>query len=263
MTSKLRIVWDGNVPGLEERRLSIGSFGPALRELLAALRRIATDLERDAWPTRLVSSAGRLKKDASNLDIQIVTITGNSPVAVEMDIVEVAQPARPLVHDLGVRAMERFLEDLKLEAAGTAAHYKVRKFLGALPEGLTKQKYTHTDADGRVRREIDLGAVDVAPSKVSAHLIEVIGEIVGVGFEPGRNEVKVKSIGGDVVSFSATLEHIETALSLRGTGVKALGVVEPARVRLLRFGDSPEFSPDARLNYVFSTWAGVLAELAK
>lgn len=263
MSTFLRIVWDGDVPGLEERRLSLAHFERALRELLSAIRRIGSDLERDAWPTRDVSYAGRLTREASNIDVQLVSVTGNSPVTVEFAVVDLKPPQqRRLIEALGDRAVDRFLHDLRMEAAGTAAHHRVRSFLRALPDGLSRQQYVQTRSDGTTQ-QVELGAVRVPESPESPHLVDVIGEIVGVGFEPGRNEVKLKAFTGETITMSATPEQVDAAIQTRGAEIAVLGVVQGSRIRLLRLGAGRQLSADERLAHVFGTWNSVLARLAQ
>jgi hypothetical protein len=263
MTPKLRITWDGIVPGLESRRLSLGAFTPALRELLAAVRRIATDLERDAWPTADVQYAGALSKEAGKIDLQIVALTANSPVTLEIDVVLIEPPERPLIADLGEKAVSRFLNDLREEARGAAAHYKVRQFLKKLPAGLHTQRYVHRNADGEVIREVDLGRVQIVESPVGPHLLEISGEIVGVGFEPGKLEVRMKGVSGDHLTLSASAEQVEEALALRGNQVVALAVTESTRTRLLRFNAAPPLPSAERIQFIFSHWRETMHRLAQ
>jgi hypothetical protein len=260
----LRIVWDGTAPGLDQRRLSLGAFAPALQELLRSVRRVASDLERDAWPTKDVQKAGRLRGEASNLDLQISTISANSPVTVDFAIVEMTPPERPLIADLPERAIERFLDDVRKEAAGEAAHYRVRKYLKALPDGLVSQRYIYTNAAGNVIQEFELGTVRVPETTVSTHLIEATGELVGAGFEPGKTEIKVRANStGDVVTIAATATEVDEALALRGNQITILAVVEPHRSRLLRLGPFTPMEQGARLDYVFRRWAETLHRLAQ
>jgi hypothetical protein len=260
--ARLQITWDGNVPGLPEHRLSLAAFDDALRELLSAVRRIATDLERSAWPTTDIRHAGRLTKEAHNLDVQIAAIKGNSPLTLDLAIVEIEAPKFPLIHDLGERAVSRFLDDLRREAAGELAHYRVRKFLQSLPVGLSAQRYVHERSDGSVQ-DIELGKVRLAESISAAYLVRVAGELVGVGFEPGRSEVRIKTSNGDTFSMAATSAQVDEALTLRSTAIHAIAVVQPPRARLLRFGDRVPGDPKSRADYVFDTWSEVLKRLAQ
>ena len=41
MSAQLRVIWEGTAPGLEQKRLSLLAFGPALNALLKAARNIA------------------------------------------------------------------------------------------------------------------------------------------------------------------------------------------------------------------------------
>src|SRR5688500_9345942 len=86
VATKIVIVWDGDVPGLADRRLSLGSFERALKGLLTAIRRIASDLEVKATNPR-DHARGRLAREAQNLDVQLSELRGNSPVTVTATVV--------------------------------------------------------------------------------------------------------------------------------------------------------------------------------
>jgi hypothetical protein len=203
------------------------------------------------------------------LDLQIRTIRANSPITLDMDVVEIDPPQqRPLIEDLGERSVARFLDGLKLEAKGTVAHYRVRKYLRSLPEGVTRQTYVQRRQDGSTVIEVDLGEVHLREQAqvATSHLIQVIGEIIGVGFEPARNEVKVRAFSGEAVTLSASSEQVSEAIAMRGSEVACLGVVDHnGRMRLLRLGGAPERLLDAaaRAEYVFNRWNGVLTRLAQ
>jgi hypothetical protein len=261
----LEIVWDGQVQGLQERRLSLEAFGPALRQLLSAVRRIASDLELQARGPGERRAQGRLAKEASNLDVQVETIRANSPVTLKCAIVPVNMPARPLLADLPERTIEHFLHDIERESQGSPAHYRARKFLQALPPGLAEQRYVFRRADGSVVREIQIGRMAIAQPMRSPYLAEVSGVLVGLGFEEGRSEVKVRASNGELVSAAATPEQVEEALGLRLRQVELLAVVEQTRMKLLRLSEVSLSPPDeaTRTRYVFETWDELLKRLAK
>lgn len=265
MSVRLEIVWDGTVPGLTEHRLSLDAFGPALKELLSAVRRIASDLEMQARGPG-GGGRGRLARQASNLDIQIETVQGNSPVRLAASVVPIEAPDRPLIDDLPERALDMFIDDLQREARGIPAHYRVRRFLEVLPKGLTQQTYVALNHDGAVRRSADIGAVTIADPRRAPHLVELEGVVVGVGFEPGRNEVKVRAASGELMTFSASESLVGRALELRLQHVNVLAVHdESTRVRLLRVATTEKRppTPDQRLEAIVAKWGGLLTRLAR
>lgn len=268
VATKLQIVWDGEVVGLADRRLSLSAFEPALRQLLATIRRIASDLEVRATGPR-EHGRGRLAREAAKLDIQISEVRGNSPLTVTASVVNLEPPARPLIADLADVAIDEFLRDMERESAGAPSHYQVRRFMRALPPGLTQQRYTHTAADGSPGRDLTLGAIRVEDPRVSPYLVEVTGVLVGVVFELGRSELRLRSTDGDLMGFAATTDEVETALPFRLKTVTVLGVMEHERQkpRLLRFTteQSPEafLDPTARLRHLSKTWNTVLTRLAQ
>jgi hypothetical protein len=64
--TELKIEWEGVAPGLADKRLSLSAFGEPLTILLAALRRIASNLVGDALEEKNV---GRFTNAARQLDI--------------------------------------------------------------------------------------------------------------------------------------------------------------------------------------------------
>ncbi len=75
METQLKIVWDGDTPGLAQHRLSLAEFGPALNRMLIAMRRIASGIvtqAQEGGDTGL--RGGRLAKLASQLDLEITGV---------------------------------------------------------------------------------------------------------------------------------------------------------------------------------------------
>src|SRR5581483_6863356 len=97
-------------------------------------------------------------------------------------------------------------------------------------------------------------------------LVQFEGNIVGVGFEPGRSEVRIKSDAG-MPSLDATDEQVEAVLQMRRTRIRALGVRDGKRFRLFRIARArdPQFkvTPEAIEEHLFKRWAGVFEVLSK
>jgi hypothetical protein len=104
--------------------------------------------------------------------------------------------------------------------------------------------------------------LDLTPTFIQ----EVVGDIVGVGFEPGRDEVRLRA---DPTSFNcvATSDQVDKALELRGTPVRALLIQADNKTRLLRLGrpDDPPFVPSEEdvEQHLFKRWHELLTRLAK
>jgi hypothetical protein len=265
--TKLTIVWDGAVPGLPERRLSLSAFGPALGELVKTLRRVANDLDRDARGPRLSGAGvGRNTKDASLLDVQIETISANSPVTLACTVVPLQPPQMPLIANLGDRAVARLLDDIEMEASGRPAHFKVRQFVRALPEGLQLQRYAATLETGE-RRVVEIGSVQLPEEpKDLPHLLEFSATVAMIAFE--QRAVRFRTTEGDAVTCAVTSDQIETAIELRDSPLAVLAVAEEdRRTRLLavRRADVPLETPssEARLNSIITDWDPLLALLAQ
>jgi hypothetical protein len=123
IATQLRIGWDGDVPGIAEHRLSLASFGEPLALLLAALRRIATQMVSTAVER---PKFGRFADLARLLDIEVTAIEGNS-TGIDA-VVSFAQPPNmlPLFGDVAERAVSQLLDTIKLESDGTVRDSAVR-----------------------------------------------------------------------------------------------------------------------------------------
>lgn len=265
MSSEIKIRWDGDVPGVAEHRMSLAAFGEPLTNLLAALRRIATQLVSTAVEHERPKS-GRFANIARQLDIEVTTIEGNSTGF--NGVVAFYQPPEelPLFADLPERAVSELLDSIERESKGQAANWAVRKYLSSLPRAIHHQTYDLYE-NGAVKKHIEIGDVNLTElPEEPPTLREVTGSIVGVGFEPGRSEVRVKGEAA-FLSFDASDEQVETALAIRKETVRSLGVHDGKRARLLQIipSSAPRFQVNDRTveEYIFKRWNGVLARLAK
>jgi len=105
----------------------------------------------------------------------------------------------------------------------------------------------------------------IAEPKASAHLVALDGTLVEFGFEPGRTEVKVRAMSGELLTFSASIEQVELALGLRLAVVQVLAVADAQKHRLLRISEQPPLAPteEERSAYLFKTWGSLLTRLAQ
>lgn len=264
--TQLRIRWDGDAPGIAEHRLSLSSFGVPLELLLAALKRIATQMVKAALDSEK-PRVGRFADLARSLDIELVNIEGNST---GFDaVVSFTHPPDmlPLFMDLPERATIELLDSIDDERKGIARHGAVRNYLHSLPDGIHKQMYELHD-NGVTKKKVEFGDIDFIELPIDLPmLVEIQGDVVGVGFDPGRNEVRVKPESGSVSSFSSTAEDVDTALRLRHEKIRTLAIREETRAKLLslRRASEPRFQRDVASvdEHIFKKWNGLLRRLSR
>lgn len=262
--TRLRIVWDGDAPGLAAHHLSVGAFGPALSLLLTALRRTASAIVRQAiGDPDYGAKGGRLAKDAELLDLEIKELGEGS-----LDMVAVCtHPAPPsqsdLFGDLPDRTAAEVLASIEAESRGELRNVQVRKFLRSMPKGVTGQKYLRYKGDKLVQ-EVVIGEVKLADeaSFDLPYLLEVRGDVVGVGFEPGRPEVRLR-FGDRQVTCTATPSQVQAAIGLRGARVHALAVTRGNAPRLLWIREDGQPLPTRDVASLVERWDELLRRLSK
>jgi hypothetical protein len=267
MAVELRIVWDGDVPGVAEHRLSIAAFGEALNLLLAAYRRIASNMFGAAEEYAVT---GRLHNLTHLLDVEIAAIEGTSTgiVAYATFHQEALAQIPFFVTDIPERAAAELVESIEEEGNGRPRNATVRKFLAALPRGLAHQRYEVRNGGGPLHAPVVLGEMHLpAPSLVDLpYLFEFAGDVIGVGFEPGKSEVRVRTVNNEHWQFSASTALVERALALRHGEVRGMGV-RRKEARLLRLDavDAKPFTLTVELaeRHVFSRWDELLTRLAQ
>lgn len=266
----LRILFDGDVPGLDKHRLSLSAFGDAFQKLIAAYRRIASSILSDAIESSSSaygSRGGRYARMATMLDLELKSVENG---CVELAIVgtqEVPpQTNYDLVNGLAERAGNMLLDAIQVESQGEWRNHMVRSYLSALPKGLSRQRYSLASGSG-TPRTIEIAGINVSLLPKSSPFFDRIeGTIVGVGFEPGPTEVRIKSEGG-IDTFAASPKQVSAALELRGAPIQALVLKGTPVKRLIwakRTGDvkAPPTAKEIR-QYVSATWDVVLRRLAQ
>jgi hypothetical protein len=118
------------------------------------------------------------------------------------------------------------------------------------------------------KKKVEFGDIDFTEMPIDLPLlVEIEGDVVGVGFDPGKNEVRLKPQSGSVSSFSSTGDEVETALSFRHDKVRTLALKEETRARLLRIrrASDPRFKRDSASvdEYIFKKWNGLLRRLSR
>jgi len=264
MAAQLRIRFDGEVPGLAEHRLSLAGFGEPLALLLKALRRIATQIVGSATDAEHPRT-GRFANLARLLDIELISIEGGSS---GFDaVVSFAHPPDELklFADLPERSVTELLEAIVEESQGHLRNASVRRYLEALPKEVHKQVYDLHE-NGATKKHVEIGDLALTDLPLGLpSLREFTGNVVGVGFPPGKPEVRVKS-GPVSTALDADEPQVDTALQLRKDAVRLLGVDDGSRKRLLRIEratDQPfKMTHQSIENHIFKRWSNVFARLS-
>jgi hypothetical protein len=262
MPTELKIRWEGDARGLSEKRLSLSAFGEPLKLLLVALKRIASTLATDAFGDKNV---GRLANAARQLDIEISELVHGSSGF--NSVLSLGTPAvgdnLALFENLAETAGLRLLEAIDSERRGVVKNAAVRNYLRSLPTGITYQSYEIHD-NGKAIGNVSFGGMSIPSLPPDLpHIAHYVGQIVGVGFEPGKSEVRVKTDKG-IVTLTATTAHVDTALALRGADVLAVAVVQGTSHRLLILqGSQLPINQSTRDIAVFDRWSGILRRLAQ
>lgn len=262
MSVELKIKWEGFAPGLDEKRLSLSAFGEPLRLLLAGLRRIATNIVSEAFEDR--APRGRFANEAKRLDIEIRELVKESSGFDGIITVATAPNDIFPLFDLASNAGTQLLEALDSESRGVAKSASVRNYLRSLPTGITKQTYW-LHRNGTTIKEVSFGEAVLPDLPVDLpYIAEYSGYIIGVEFEPGRPEVKMKTEAGSDVTFAATSAQVDSALDLRHTKATAVAVVQGKSHRLiiLQEADRP-LNHSTREVAIYERWEGALKRLAQ
>lgn len=240
METQLKIVWDGDAPGLAQHRLSLAEFGPALNRMLIAMRRIASGIvtqAQEGGDTGL--RGGRLAKLASQLDLEITGVEQGSlgltmACVLRLTPEQSAQAADP-VSSLADQTCAEFVTAIEHESAGRLRNGMVREYLRVLPAGVRSQSYSVQRSDGTVlRAQVAQLALAQLPADAPA-LDEVVGSIMGVSFDPSRLEVRLQDPKSKrTLACSATEALVNQAVELRAVPVRALMVQHAGKLRLLR-----------------------------
>lgn len=262
MTVKLQIRWDGDVPGLSQHQLSLKHFGVALQELLNAVQITAAGLVAQAEDPDFGARGGRRPLAATLLDLRLTSITdGCVNLGFELGS-EV--PFLPTMDDLPERTGLALLDAIESESQRRLRNWGVRRFLEKLPKALSQQ-YQLTRGDV-VLKDVRIVSMDLpdGPTELSS-IQEYLGQVAGVGFDPGRPKVVLKS-GGATYTFEATANQVEAALRLRSAEVclKALKQGRRSRVLWIREADKPAtLSFEESAKRALTEWSTLLERLAQ
>lgn len=267
MATRLKIIWDGETKGLNEHRLSVDAFGQTLVRLLPLLRRIASGIVTKALETERTLK-GRYAEAARHIDIEIAKIEDNCSGISALITFSPPFPVQAnFLGDLDERAAIEFCESVEWESKGIPKDSNVRDWLAHLPTGINYQKYNVEDESGKPLRETIITDVQLAeaPSLLPS-LAEYTGQVVALGLEPGKSEIRLKKADGHTVTLLATKEQVMAAWELRESKVRVLAVQSGERKLLsIQKDDAPEFVATDELveQHVFQKWGEVLRRLAQ
>jgi hypothetical protein len=268
MATRLKIIWDGEVKGLNEHRLSVDAFGQTIVRLLPLLRRIASGIVTKALETERTLK-GRYAEAARGIDIELAGIEQNCSGISAIVTYDPPFPFQPnLLGDLDARAAIEFCESVEWESKGVPKDSNVRDWLQALPAGIRYQKYSVEDESGGPLREpVEITDVHLAETPAMLPcLVRFSGQVIALGVEPGKSEIRLRKADGHTVSLSATNDQVLAAWNLRETRVRVLAVLTAERKLLtIEQDDAPEFVVTDGLvqEHVFQKWDEVLRRLAQ
>ncbi len=257
----LKVLFEGSVPGLSGHRLSLGAFSEPLGYLLKALRRIANTRLTEALG-RNPSDFGRLPEPVRQLDIELSKISEGSSGFEGIVTFQVAPGENLPLFDIADRSATELLEALDQESRGNLRNVQVRTYLKSIPIGVTRQTYILSRGQTEVKK-VEFGAADLAAEVYGLpYLVEFVGQVTGVGFEPGRNQIRFRLEEGQDITIGATPQQVDFALEYRTSRVRAL-ILESEIKKVLWI--QLETDNPLRLNtetYIFSRWEQLLRRLA-
>ena len=258
--TQIEIQWAGPIQSLLEHRVSLSAFSEPLSNLLVAARRIASNMVGDALEP---AETGRLAKEAHQIDIEISGVTRGSAGISAVMTFQAENTQQPLFDEMPESVGLVLLDAIDQESKGNLKNSAVRKYLRSLPSLLTGQSY-YLHENGRSIKRVDIGAMKLPelPEELP-HLAEIFGRIVGVGFEPGKPEIRIKS-DDTQLTISATPKQIDKALEFRNCEVHALILRHGLKSRLMTLRDAslPYLQADGE-EFIFKKWNNLLTRLAQ
>jgi hypothetical protein len=258
----LTVIWKGNVPGLSEHRISVGAFGDPLRLLLVALRRIASTRVSEAIGGRS-SGVGRLPETARQLDIELSRVVeGSGGLQGQVPVNTPIGQDFPLF-DLAELSSIELVDAIRDESQGNLRNAQVRTYLKAIPLAVTEQVYRLYRGQEELR-SFTIGNLALTADLIELpYLYELTGRVIGVGFEPGRNQISFRDDYGSQITVSATPRQVNRALEWRSDPVRAL-ILQSDPAKLLRLQLETDIRPKLDVEeYVFTKWSELLRRLAQ
>jgi hypothetical protein len=270
MRAELQITWDGEGPGLAEHRLSVAALSTPLSLLLAAIRRIATNLVTEASDSERGARGGRFSRLAEKIDLQLSTVEEGC-LQLSADIVfpdpdeQDAQIAL-FPDELAGRTLKELIEAIDGESRGRSRSAVVRKFLRSM-DGIVSAHSYRASVGGKVLAEASIGepALLVEPT-LGSYLVVYKGHVSGVLFEP-KPEIRIRS-EGQTFRVRTTLKEVDRALELRGQDVAVYAARSEsglARLVHIKPNSEPQVIPsiEERREHILTHWGPLLERLAQ
>ncbi len=259
---ELRIVLKGT-DGVEDgATLSLRLFGKALVALSKAAQSVAGGIVSKRHPS---SGRGRLPDAARNFDVRLVSFRQGST-----DICCALRDSGPTAHlpykdDLPELVSVQLVHCIEQESRGERTNAAVRKFVEALPQGVSSHHY-EVRKGGELLMETTIErtkAKDEHAPKPRLRSLE--GRVASVGFEDGHSFVAIR-VGTRTVRATATRDLVDSAVALRSSPVvSALLLDAGPSTRWIRISPAPfePPSPEERLKRILKDDAEILKRLAQ
>ncbi|MEM6457225.1 MAG: hypothetical protein AAF772_19205 [Acidobacteriota bacterium] len=266
-SNKIKILWDGDVPGLDEHRVSLTQFAPAIAQLVKLYRHLVKETVRGE--PQQSDPRGRPSKEVAWFDLQLESVESGS---VGVSLVSVANPPANWLPGLldqdQSRISEQFMDALDAGASGTSTVPAADRYYRTLPNGV-KTQYVEWSKGGDVVRHLNIDVQRTGQDEQEKPLpfvFEFLGEVVAVGVEPGKEYVVVRQ-DGKQKRCTATAEQSERAYELRRELVKGTAVSVSGKNRLLDIGLPHEtfrpLTPEEKEEEIFVRWHGLLERLSQ
>lgn len=273
MRAELQIVWDGDGPGLSEHRLSVAALSKPLTLLLAAVRRLATNVMGEGPASERGARGGRFSRIAEAIDLQL-SIVEPGCLCLSADIVfpepedfEDQRHLFPTDSNLADRTLVALIDAIDGESKGRPCNPAVRRYLRSLEGFATSHSYRAKIGD-RLLAETRIGVPAlVAEPTANSQMVAYQGRVSGLIFEP-KPEIRL-SHAGQRLRFSASAEQVERALDLRDHDVTVYAVRTNSgqlRVIDITLHEPAERRPrdrDERHQYLMRRWGNVLQRLSE
>lgn len=266
---ELILRFDGTAHGLPDHALSISAFKASLPLLLTAVQKtidIVTGTPEYEAEHRKSSVTARA------FDLQIVSV-GEGSLVLTLGLVFVGGTELPKVpggdyKDVAVRAVQKFTEDVQDEWAHRGSRESVRKYMKALPKGITEQGYSAV-VDGTVLKSVKLSGRDKheAEGRPVPRTSEVRGLVKGLTFDQANGRVRIKDAAGTVHVCLASQQVVEMAVKLHKFMVIGTILVNKDQKRLINIRDDGDsrstLSQEERTAFLCDQWHEALKRLAE
>lgn len=273
---ELSVIYEGTEPGLAEGRLSLSSFGEPLRLFLIALQRTASAILSSSDNPEYGGRGGSYKAEARLLDLEIqgtvhgsagvvFACTAHVPPGGQLTIAH-SVPEVFERYDLPALTAARLLQDIEAERSGRPRNAAVRRYLAAIPRGVSAQRYI-AKCGVEILGDLHVQSFKLAEIPEDApRLLRFAGRVASVSFEGSAPHVLLKNPSRQV-RCAVSAEQLDKALALRGKDIVAAVLHGPREPALLwmRPAESPAERPplETTAKHLLSDWRDTLTRLAQ